>query len=184
MKRIWKHLTFANVVACLALFVALGGVSYAAFRLPKNSVGAKQLKKGAVTPTKLSRGSRATLTGPRGPTGPAGVQGPQGSKGDTGPAGSSLAYARIDELGKIDLGRSKGIGGMKVDSPETGLYCISNLPFELKSAIATTQGGQTSLNDIIGSYAPCPEPQTQVSVSIWSTSASTKVGVPFMILFN
>jgi hypothetical protein len=73
---------------------------------------------------------------------------------------------------------------MRVDSPESGLYCISNLPFEPKSAIATTQGGQTALNDVIGSYAPCPEPQTQVSVAIWSTMASTKVAVPFMILFN
>jgi hypothetical protein len=33
--RIARHLSFANVVACLALFVALGGASYAAFKLPK-----------------------------------------------------------------------------------------------------------------------------------------------------
>jgi len=36
------------VVACLALTVALGGVSYAAAVLPKNSVGTAQLKKNAV----------------------------------------------------------------------------------------------------------------------------------------
>ena len=35
-----------NVVAYLALFVALGGTSYAAIRLPANSVGARQIKKG------------------------------------------------------------------------------------------------------------------------------------------
>jgi hypothetical protein len=52
--KIREKLTFANVLACLALFVALGGASYAAMRLPKNSVGSKQLKAGAVTPIKLS----------------------------------------------------------------------------------------------------------------------------------
>lgn len=48
-----KHLTFSNVVACLALFIALGGVSYAAVKLPKNSVGTKQIKKNAVTGAKI-----------------------------------------------------------------------------------------------------------------------------------
>jgi hypothetical protein len=53
VKKIRARLTFANVVACLALFVALGGASYAATALPKSSVGSKQLKNGAVTSTKL-----------------------------------------------------------------------------------------------------------------------------------
>ncbi len=35
-------------VGSLALFIALGGVSYAAIRLPANSVGAKQIKTNAV----------------------------------------------------------------------------------------------------------------------------------------
>src|SRR5829696_8101780 len=41
------------VVALIALFVALGGVSYAAITLPANSVGARQLKKDAVTNAKI-----------------------------------------------------------------------------------------------------------------------------------
>jgi hypothetical protein len=53
MQKIRARLTFANVVACMALFVALGGVGYAATKLPKNSVGSKQLKNGAVTSAKL-----------------------------------------------------------------------------------------------------------------------------------
>jgi hypothetical protein len=43
----------AMVVACLALAVALTGTSYAAIRLPANSVGTKQLKKNAVTSAKV-----------------------------------------------------------------------------------------------------------------------------------
>jgi hypothetical protein len=41
------------VVACVALSVALGGTSYAAIKLPANSVGTKQLKKNAVTSIKV-----------------------------------------------------------------------------------------------------------------------------------
>ena len=50
----------AMVVACVALVVALGGTSYAATRLPANSVGTKQLKRGSVTGVKVKRDS---LTG-------------------------------------------------------------------------------------------------------------------------
>jgi hypothetical protein len=42
-----------NTIALLALFVALGGTTYAATALPKNSVGTKQLKKNAVTNLKI-----------------------------------------------------------------------------------------------------------------------------------
>jgi hypothetical protein len=47
----------ALVVASLALAVALGGTTYAATALPKNSVGSKQLKSGAVSSVKLAKGS-------------------------------------------------------------------------------------------------------------------------------
>ena len=49
----------AMVVACIALAVALGGTSYAAIRLPANSVGTTQLKRGAVTAVKV-RGNSLT----------------------------------------------------------------------------------------------------------------------------
>ena len=45
------------VVACLALLIALGGTSYAAIKLPKNSVGTKQLKTNAVTSPKVKNNS-------------------------------------------------------------------------------------------------------------------------------
>jgi hypothetical protein len=43
-----------NSIALLALFVALGGTTYAATALPRNSVGSKQLKRNAVTATKIA----------------------------------------------------------------------------------------------------------------------------------
>lgn len=48
------RLSYSNVIATLALFVALGGVAVAA-GLPRNSVGPKQLKRGAVTAAKIRK---------------------------------------------------------------------------------------------------------------------------------
>lgn len=49
------HPSPALVISLIALFVAVGGTSYAAINaLPKNSVGTKQLKNGAVTAGKLA----------------------------------------------------------------------------------------------------------------------------------
>jgi len=48
------QLNYANVIATIALFVALSGAAIAA-GLPKNSVGPNQLKRGAVSTPKLKR---------------------------------------------------------------------------------------------------------------------------------
>jgi hypothetical protein len=62
MKRIMRRLPSpAMVVACVALTVALGGTGYAAIKIPRNSVGTAQLRKDAVTATKLATRS----VGPR-----------------------------------------------------------------------------------------------------------------------
>jgi hypothetical protein len=52
-------------IGILALFIALGGTSYAAMQLPRNSVGTGQIRAGAVTPTKLSPGLNALLRRPK-----------------------------------------------------------------------------------------------------------------------
>jgi hypothetical protein len=51
-----RKLTFSNAIACLALFVALGGAAVAA-GLAKNSVGTRQLKPNAVTAAKIKKGA-------------------------------------------------------------------------------------------------------------------------------
>jgi hypothetical protein len=50
----------ALVVSAIALIVALGGTSYAAFSLPMNSVGTKQLRNAAVANGKLQNGAVTT----------------------------------------------------------------------------------------------------------------------------
>jgi hypothetical protein len=95
----------AMVVAVIALVGSLGGTSYAAASLAKNSVGTGQLKpsavkvadiaNNAVTSNKVKNGSLLAVDfkagqlpqGPAGPAGPAGIAGPAGAAGPTGPAG-------------------------------------------------------------------------------------------------
>lgn len=105
--------TYANVMATIAVFIALGGASYAATRLPKTSVGAKQLKNnavtsakiknGAVTPAKLSGESKVALIGPAGP------QGPQGLPG----AAATALWAVVNASGEV-------VHGTAVSAEATG----------------------------------------------------------------
>jgi hypothetical protein len=50
-----------NAIALVALFVALGGTSYAAFGVPINSVGSAQLRNGAIPSSKLTLGNKNYL---------------------------------------------------------------------------------------------------------------------------
>jgi hypothetical protein len=52
-----RHLSFANVTAALALFVALGGTSYAALAIPANSIGSAQIRPNAVGASEIRRGA-------------------------------------------------------------------------------------------------------------------------------
>ena len=139
--------SYAEVVATLALFIALGGVSYAAIKIPNNSVGTKQLKKNAVTskkvknksllaadfrPGQLPRGATGApgadgLIGPIGPTGLAGARGitgpagQDGTDGTTGPAGSTGATGPAGSDGATGEAGSTGEIGPTGDTGPTGL---------------------------------------------------------------
>jgi hypothetical protein len=113
-----------TVISLLALFVALGGTSYAVTKLPANSVGNRQLRANAVTSGKIrnssvtSRDLAASARGQRGPRGPQGPAGPGGSgssgvegwtpmplaAGWTNYGGGFFAAAyRKDPFGRVDL---------------------------------------------------------------------------------
>ncbi|HEY2053338.1 MAG TPA: hypothetical protein VGH14_05315 [Solirubrobacterales bacterium] len=99
-----RHLTYANVAATLALFLALGGAAYAASQLPRNSVGTGQLKAEAVTSGKIAKKARKQLrgsTGPQGPQGKAGPKGAAGAKGATGAKGAQGTQGPKGEPGDL-----------------------------------------------------------------------------------
>lgn len=92
VRAVRRHLTYANVAATLALFIALGGTSYAALKLPEGSVGNRQLRDDAVTSAKVKNGKLLAedfkagqlprgRRGPQGVPGLRGIAGPQGGQG-------------------------------------------------------------------------------------------------------
>jgi len=97
----------STIVAYLALFAALGGTTYAATQLPRNSVGPRQLQASAVSSSKVldhsltgadfKAGSLpAGPAGPRGATGATGAAGHDGATGPTGPPGPSGTFDTSD----------------------------------------------------------------------------------------
>ena len=104
MSKLRSGLTYANVMATIAVFLALGGGAYAAFKLPNNSVGSKQLKADAVRSSKVKDGSLLAgdfkagqlPAGPRGEQGPQGVQGEKGNPGTDGTNGTNGTNATIN----------------------------------------------------------------------------------------
>ena len=98
-----------NAVAYIALTMAMGGTSYAAAELPRDSVGSAQIRTSAVRSSDVKDGDLrardfragelpagpAGLAGPQGPAGPAGPQGP------AGPVGRPPTVKLPDGLAKI-----------------------------------------------------------------------------------
>ena len=166
MRRLRSHLTYANVMASVAVFVALGGTSYAVTQLPKNSVGSAQIRSGAVGTSEIrksairsddikdrsvalrdiSRGARDRL---RGQTGPAGPQGP------AGPPVAPLSAA-VDAGGAFT--RSTGTTQASSTHLTEGVYRVDfnrdlNACY-VAATIATVRGntaGGEILTEIVGS---------------------------------
>ena len=83
MPKLSRKLTYANVMATIAVFAALCGGAYAATKITgrdvvNRSLTGKDIKKRSVP---LNRLKGRPARGPRG------AAGPQGPKGDVGPAG-------------------------------------------------------------------------------------------------
>ena len=136
-----RHLTYANVVGTLALFIVLGTGAYAATTLPKNSVTSVQVKNGSLLAKDLKKGQIKAGArglagakgaqgerGPAGPGGPVGPVGDPGPKGDPGLAGSARVYAAVTSFGQVMAG-SRGISSQNITQQNVGEYCINGLPF-------------------------------------------------------
>lgn len=129
----------AMAVACLALLVALGGVGYAAVKLPANSVGTAQLRKDAVTGLKVKDGTllavdfkRGQVVGKTGAAGASGPKGDTGPQGDPGPKGDT--GARGPSWGDVD-GVGSGTGPLPTTLKQDGVGSLK---------LPVSGGGKTS----------------------------------------
>ena len=123
-------------IALVALFVALGGTGYAALNIANNSIGTKQLKRGAVKNADLAANSVTGLKVKRRsldssdfkanslPSGPRGAQGPVGS---TGAAGSPAFGAILGRGENVPAGTSflAPSGQLAASATENGVSSFS-----------------------------------------------------------
>jgi hypothetical protein len=84
-------ITYSNVMATVAVFVALGGTGYAAASLTGRDIRDGTISTQDVKNRSLLKKDFKPGQLPRGAQGPQGIQGPKGDTGPTGPAGPTAA---------------------------------------------------------------------------------------------
>jgi hypothetical protein len=128
MTRLQSHFSYANGMATVAVFIALGGSAYAVTQLPRDSVGAAQIKRGAVGASELRRSAVSSRTIRDGSVtlrdvSVAARSSLRGAKGDSGPVGAPGAafHAAVNSGGAAVRGNATAFhhqGG-------SGLYSIA-----------------------------------------------------------
>jgi hypothetical protein len=133
-----RRLTYANVMATVAVFVALGGSSYAALSISgsnvKNrSLTAKDFKKNSLTSAEVRNRSLLAKDFKAGqlPAGKQGSQGLQGIQGVAGAPGTARAWAHVLDNGTVESSKN-----MEVAREGTGQHCLKT-PFTPKVVIVT-----------------------------------------------
>jgi hypothetical protein len=184
--------TYANVVATMALFIAVGGASaFAATQLPKNSVGAKQLKKGAVNTAKIKDGAISetkikdgAVTGAKIKQGAIGASAlasgviPPPVNAYTKPESDSR-YLRgtVTVVGTIPAVAANSFEGGSVECP-AGYQAIGggvdpfNVFFGKVSSSAPTFNGDRALNQSVGQHGPATGWEAYISTEGAGTGSS------------
>ena len=115
------RITPGTVLAGIALFLALGGVSYAAtVVIPPHSITSRQIKPHSLLSLDFKAGQ--IPRGAVGATGPAGPAGAAGPAGPAGPAGSAAAskWVLVNPNGSI----AAQSGGISITTHTTGTYIV------------------------------------------------------------
>jgi hypothetical protein len=173
-----------TVVAYLALFVALGGSSYAAVTITgknvKNrSLTAKDIKKNSLTTTEVKDRSLLGKDFKAGqlPRGATGATGPQGPKGNTG-ADATKLWAAVNSDGTLRTGSgvtasaASGTGYYTVDFNQAIDGCGWTGTISIFDAIG--------INGEISTYHYSVEANTRLRVRT-SDSAGTATQKPFVV---
>jgi len=175
LAKIRGALTYANVVGTLALFIALGGVSYAAVKLPARSVGTKQLKSGSVTSAKVRNGAlqrkdfrRGQL--PSGEDGEPGEDGQPGERGAAGPKGDAGATGAKGDQGTAGSTGRAGAPGPSGDDGADGKDGLPGLPGRAGSDGSDGADGADGADGHIGPPGPGGPPGLQGPTGVVTTA--------------
>src|SRR3954453_21467150 len=126
-----KQLSYANVMATLAVFMVLGGGAYAATKLPKNSVTSLQVKDRSLLGKDFKSGQL--------PKGAKGDPGAKGDKGDAGAQGSQGIQGLQGVPGANGSNGTNGTNGTDGKDAATNLhYVTSSTGGVVSSSGATT----------------------------------------------
>jgi hypothetical protein len=188
-----KTLTYANVTATLALFVALGGVGYAAVKLPSNSVGAAQIKKNAVSGAKVTSNSltgadikESTLA--KVPSAanadhaaPAGAAGGDltGSYPSPGLADGSVTGAKVRDgsLTGADIGAGQvGLANVANDLHQTcpaGTHYYMGACFDVTARAPAAWASAEANCEVSGGHLPSPEDLYGLRAQPWTAVDAT-----------
>ncbi len=116
----------ALVVACIALFVSLGGVGYAAATIgtsdiKNGAVTGKKIKDRTITAKDINPNTVTALKGANGTPGAPGAQGPQGPQGPQGASATKL-FATINGNGTRVTAKESGV--VSADKSGAGTYLV------------------------------------------------------------
>jgi len=135
MRGLRRHLSYANVMVTLLAFVVLcGGTAFAVGQLGKESVGARQLKKNAVTGAKVKDGSLR----PKDFKGIVGTPDDIGIPGPAGPSGAGPAYQASGDVNYDKLSSSPyGSTAVSLQVPVGAYFVTSSVTVQTVNEVAT-----------------------------------------------
>jgi hypothetical protein len=152
-------------IGLLALFVALGGTSYAAVSLSANSVGSRELKDQAVRSSELKDGSikkrdlrERLYESLRGGGGGTGAIGPAGPQGPPGPAGAGV-------VGTSQLAQLPAVRVRKASDTQT-------VPGDGSSVVVSFTDHSSEQYDIGGMFDQAADP-TVLTIPVTGTYVIT-----------
>jgi hypothetical protein len=192
--------TYANVVASVALFAALGGSSYAALAITgqqvrDGSLSGRDVRNASLTTsdvrdqTLLARDFKrgqlpAGQAGPQGPKGDPGTNGNAGPRGEPGPPGTARAFAAFEPTDELIAGKNLSVPG-----GGDGIYCVvpdagSGIDPASSAAVVSAGGTEPAFATVTANAPGCSgwEVRTFQFLAIAGTQIPVNQGIGFTMV--